>query len=513
MIKGEVQYFHFFLLYFVFDFPSMVTRTARPARRRLPFYIPLIIALAIVAGVVYTVRFFLPSNNAGGNVYQPVAQFTLSSGNARVLLNEDTVYTLEPSADVQKLNVGEGVETIGATRLEITLQDGSIVRLDGNSSIRITDFKSVNNKKSIELSLQKGNAWIKIASADALDSFKVAARLSFIQIQSGTFAITRNGVEDIYRGIRGSAVVTILDNGGKNRLVSNELGLGQEIRVTDAIVADLAAKKDIPLLSLPSPEFRNSDWYAYNETRDSNNQPFENQNKNVMPSENVNSNTTAESVTENTNSIATAPGDGPVVKVTSPTDSTIVSENSVVIKGTVSTDATKVVVDDYTLQKYTAGASNWSYTASIANGGLIAGKNVFKIYAVDSSGQKGDMVYLTLYYDDKGTTNTNANSGTTTGRLSVPVITSPNGGKDYETSETSITIGGTVDARAAKVVVNGYVLTKYTPGSTSWQYFPTLIEGINTYSVYAMDKDGNRSPTVTLRVTYKKGATGSGSSL
>jgi hypothetical protein len=74
-------------------------------------------------------------------------------------------------------------------------------------------------------------------------------------------------------------------------------------------------------------------------------------------------------------------------------------------------------------------------------------------------------------------------------------------------------LSGTVQSGVAKVEVahngEGYILGAFEKGDTSWAYnvnesFGNLVEGANTYTVYAYDDDGNRSEADTLIITYNK---------
>lgn len=94
--------------------------------------------------------------------------------------------------------------------------------------------------------------------------------------------------------------------------------------------------------------------------------------------------------------------------------------------------------------------------------------------------------------------------------LEAPVITGPS---FTVTDDSSFQLSGTVQSGVAKVEVahngEGYVLGAFEKGDTSWSYnvnesFGNLVEGANTYTVYAYDEDGNRSSADTLIITYNK---------
>ncbi|MBD3327955.1 hypothetical protein GF340_01480 [Candidatus Peregrinibacteria bacterium] len=94
--------------------------------------------------------------------------------------------------------------------------------------------------------------------------------------------------------------------------------------------------------------------------------------------------------------------------------------------------------------------------------------------------------------------------------LEAPVISSPS---FTVTDKSSFQISGTVQSGVAQVEVvhngEGYMLGAFEKGDTSWSYnvnesFGNLVEGANTYTVYAYDEDGNRSEADTLIISYDK---------
>ncbi len=90
----------------------------------------------------------------------------------------------------------------------------------------------------------------------------------------------------------------------------------------------------------------------------------------------------------------------------------------------------------------------------------------------------------------------------------VLAITAPNGGKDFETAETKITLEGTAPRGTQAVLVNDYALRKFLPGQTTWTYvasaeFENLRPGTNVFKVYAEDAKGVRTLVDAITVTVK----------
>jgi len=109
---------------------------------------------------------------------------------------------------------------------------------------------------------------------------------------------------------------------------------------------------------------------------------------------------------------STVTGDLSAAKVISVNggNSMTVTSGVAVITGSVS-GAEKVVVNDYTLSKFVAGADSWSYTAKEALGNLKPGDNEFQVYAIGSDGTKSPVTKFTITYD-KPVTSTTQSSGT-----------------------------------------------------------------------------------------------------
>ena len=53
-------------------------------------------------------------------------------------------------------------------------------------------------------------------------------------------------------------------------------------------------------------------------------------------------------------------------------------------------------------------------------------------------------------------------------------ITSPNGGKDWKTTGSKVTITGTAPSKTKSIVVNDYELKKFIPGNKGWSYVASL---------------------------------------
>ncbi|MFA5948573.1 MAG: hypothetical protein WC806_06455, partial [Candidatus Gracilibacteria bacterium] len=103
---------------------------------------------------------------------------------------------------------------------------------------------------------------------------------------------------------------------------------------------------------------------------------------------------------------------------------------------------------------------------------------------------------------------------TTPSSLGLPVVTSvagvttKNSDGFYEVDANPAVITGTASVGTEQVVVNTFVLKKFKAGDDTWSYFANsdyglMKEGENVYEVYAIDKDGKKTASVTVKVLYK----------
>ena len=92
--------------------------------------------------------------------------------------------------------------------------------------------------------------------------------------------------------------------------------------------------------------------------------------------------------------------------------------------------------------------------------------------------------------------------------LERPQITTPQAEATIPSSEDVLKVEGTAPPEAAQIVVNGFTLTKFQPGDRKWSYFAakkfgTLVPGENTFSVYAVSRDGKKSEPSSVKIVYE----------
>lgn len=100
--------------------------------------------------------------------------------------------------------------------------------------------------------------------------------------------------------------------------------------------------------------------------------------------------------------------------------------------------------------------------------------------------------------------------------LSTPEIVSPSASQRTTRSQ-SVTVSGKTSAQTEKIEVTSYIggkadsyaLQKYTPGSENWLYvvssvYGNLVPGPNRFTIVAIGKNGQRSDSAEIVITYDK---------
>ncbi len=183
------------------------------------------------------------------------------------------------------------------------------------------------------------------------------------------------------------------------------------------------------------------------------------------------------------------------------------SSQEIEISGTAPRDAVGIVVNDYRLQLYKPGDSNWSYLASTKLNNFRNGENIYEVTAINRGGYRSEPVTITIILGEgvEGIVGTGASVGTvrpvTTETAEEALeprnaptqpgsirVTAPAEGNEYTTTESEFVIEGTVSDLTQSVWVNGYRLQLYSPGSVTFNYIAsvklsTLHLGRNVYRI------------------------------
>lgn len=191
------------------------------------------------------------------------------------------------------------------------------------------------------------------------------------------------------------------------------------------------------------------------------------------------------------------------------------------LRGTAPAGTAAVYVNDYKLQLFRTGDTDWSYLASTRLGNLKQGENVYNVVAEDASGRRSAPATLTVIVGAAGPTTpaggTASSAPPAVSESTLPTndplkpgtitVTSPTPGASATHTGTGFLLEGTTIAETASVWVNGYQLKLYTPGRTFWNYwataaYGTLKPGTNTYRIVSRNAQNQILDVFTYTVEY-----------
>lgn len=405
------------------------------------------------------------------------------------------------------LHEGDQVRTAPGSRLVLTLLNGSVVRLSSETHAELTELKSRDGEDQMALNLSKGEVWVKRSEKEVVRAaFTVATPNLDVESVGTTFDVafgTRQAVRVLNGKVRVQVKVSKPDSSQKRQVENLEVALGQEVSVGAQELLDLQNNRPVELLTLLSDEFRNGDWFAWNKAED------------AAGSEAV---SVADAVAQQKNQPPPAPQPEqevtevneeltvPVVLLPKETDR-VVKTGEVIISGTTGRQTEKIEVtthiagkdEPYFLKRYKAGETDWSYMAASSYGNFVAGENRFTIVAVGKDGARSETTEVTIIYDKPKEP----------ADLSAPTIAEFNdaaaSAANFETAEDVVKVEGKIGKGIVKIFVDDFALTRYVPESGAWLYFAktaygNLKEGENTYGVYGVDYDGNKTPAAKFTI-------------
>lgn len=188
------------------------------------------------------------------------------------------------------------------------------------------------------------------------------------------------------------------------------------------------------------------------------------------------------------------------------------SSDTVIIRGTVSSNTASIRVNDYTLQLYEAGETTWQYIAQTALNNFAQGSNTYRIQATAADGSVSSEQVITIVKNSdtvssSQSTQSQSSVVTTTNESASIIRTGPTANDEYQTSTDNIVIEGTITGKATSVWVNGYQLQLFNPERGIWNYLAntdlnTLSAGTNQYRIEARDSAGNLLDSDNLTIIY-----------
>lgn len=499
-----------------------------PKKSFFAYMVPFLI-LVIIATIIFFLFKFGNNLKSRFSLESSYATMQTLEGEAKVLLWNTEKWKSVPQSQI-KLFKGDSIRALPGSKVKLELFNKHTIMLNGGAELTIKELSKKNNATYISLILTQGEAWFNVLrEINPNATFLVKAGNLDVSTRSASFDLE----PDVIRVTQGQADVAIILGGEKTKEIM--VGVGQELVLNEErLVAIQKQDNSIELLGMIADEFKLSDWYKFNlgEKTPLNLNTEENSNL-TQTATGGNLNTTGSVLLEETTKanafILTKP------EITYPIqngEEFTLTEPKQTIKGTVLKGTTKVEVNGYILKSFKEGDTNWHYNADIKYGNLKEGKNIYKVYALDSIGNKSKPAEITLIYGNITETETektesiNLNPATEqtpateeNSTNSPFAILEPNGGTDFTTTETHFVFKGTAPPQTAKIIVATYTLQNFKPGDTTWkyvtdtQYNNIFVGEDNTYKATAYDKDNNILGETSITITVKEALSSTGQTL
>lgn len=358
--------------------PTRRPRNRRSTRKKPSYYLlPIGISVGIIVMVtlLFNVYTHMQAQQEQALKSESIAKINIENDNTSVIFNNERTKVFKGySID---WNNGEGLETGADARLNVPLATKDTMRLDSNSTV----FAKRDEGRSIVLAFNKGNMWVSTKEKrPASDATAVRMNtMRFSLTDAATVALSDNETEEVVAVLEGQVPVTITDaQGAPVRTLT--VGVGQQLRLSPQTAMDTTSN---PVEAIPTTTSE-SDWFRWNRAQDAANPSS----GNLPAMDNSNANA-------NTNAVNASGLEKPTL--TNPRGTTV-SAAHVELRGTVGSKTDKVRINDYVLQKYTSGSTEWTYFLN-AGDNMQVGANTYSIVALDKDGNESDPLMVTLSYD------------------------------------------------------------------------------------------------------------------
>lgn len=184
------------------------------------------------------------------------------------------------------------------------------------------------------------------------------------------------------------------------------------------------------------------------------------------------------------------------------------------ITGEAPTGTVGVEVNDYKLQLFKPGAKTWSYLASTLLGNMKPGENIYSVRAIDEAGNKSEPRRITIVLSGDMVANDESSSSPPPLKQNPPLtpgilsVQKPAAGTVFDTSEREIVLEGLTTDATHSISINGYTLSLYEAGKTTWNYIAsveleTMKRGKNVYRVVARNAGGEILDVLEYTINFK----------
>ena len=402
--------------------------------------------------------------------------------------------------NITKLWEKESLQTTDASTT-LSFFNGSTITLDTNTIVRIEKarYRKEEQKSTIRIVLEKGRLWGDVVSnRNPKSNFSVVAPHFVASTKGATFSLDEYSVV-VFRGL---VTVSVGDKS------SVDVDVGQELVFSEEDIRTVQKTGMFPQKNAISDIFRKSSWFAKNTKKGNQKRKDEIQKERVDITPEEHPKEAIEIVTPGKNN-----------------EIVLVRHLPARITGKVPAGTEKVMVNGFVLSKFSPGDIDFLYLADPKWNTLSEGKNEYTIVAIAKDGTRHE-ASITLVYHKNGktdietqemsdekkspteaeaeTTHQSEETGVETGILS---ITSPKDGAIITDSE--IVVSGIAPSNAAKIVVDGYTLKKFTKGKAHWTYIiadrlGNRPVGKHAVQVKAFDENGTLIAQKSITLTFRE---------
>ena len=404
----------------------------RSSRRndRTEYLTPFFILIALLVATVLLINLWGRISSSESNADATV-HFYYGSGELKVWGTDDFF-------DVEKstlLKQGDEISLYPDSKAIVEFFDGSLLRIDGGAQLSFEVMRD-SDERVIEVNLIKGDVWANRAYKSEIakeTEFKVnLGELEVSALEASILAVEKDEEEVNVRVFKSfesgkGAEVSVFSGDLKTVVDTETVGVAQEFTVNDSVLDAYRGFMSPTVLSGIDNDFEDSEWYAWNVEEDQSPKVFEDT---VLDTDDIGLVSVEAEIEEDLVSAVEASeadvvgneeleeeevqepeegielGDLESPKVINVSGGTIVNDdgfyvvrnNPAVLKGSVS-GASSVVVNGYTLQKFSAGDSEWVYYANADFDLMKEGENVFEVYAVGENGLKSEVTTIKVLYE------------------------------------------------------------------------------------------------------------------
>lgn len=484
-----------------------------------PFFMFVLLSAVVVFVLIKVVHIIFDTVRSE----QVTAEIQIQKGKAEYYFAQKDEWTTANAG--LKFIEGDSIRTSGNSKASLQLFSGNTLFLNENTEVYLETLEEKSSgRKTVRMRLKSGEIWVKTTAEDFLpetkSSFQVVTDRSIINVNGTIFDLYTDGLADTISLLKGHVSVDIPKENPELDPWTVEVEVGQKLIVSNMTIEKLK-NGSTDVKEIVDSDFIESEWHITNLEQFAPQEAAEIKRRIELKAPKPTEKPTPEEKTPlPVNESRGTP------EILTPNQGTVIpaQKDTVAIEGTAPENTMQIVVNGYTLTRFSPGDRKWRYFGSTKFGTLIPGENTYTVVAVFRDGTKSDPVSLTITYEgnEESTEQTGSTpSASPTIETSViqstikdfksPVVIRPaaiSPGEVYQTSADSFTITGLVDPKTNRVLVDGYQLRKFKPGDTEFRYTvnskvanPNLVPGENTYTITAFGPDDKKATTV-IKVHY-----------